>query len=236
MRFARLSVLTTSVIVALALAGQVQAGPITYGPTPYLSAADSPFAGGAGLDYFYLEDFEDFALNTPGVTASAGYSTKPAWPASATDSVDGDDGVIDGYGNNGNSWFSSPGPAGVTFTFDAGVLGALPIEAGIVWTDGMDPITFEAYDAYGALIGSISTTGVADPVYTGTTAEDRFFGISYPDGIGKIKLYSGPAGVASGIEMDHLQYGGNTIPAPGAVILAGIGAGVAGWLRRRGII
>ena len=42
------------------------------GPSPYLSFADSPFNGGS-FSYFHLEDFEDGSLNTPGVTASAGF-------------------------------------------------------------------------------------------------------------------------------------------------------------------
>ena len=47
------------------------AGP--FGPTAYLEASASPFAaidfsGG----YFYLEDFEDHALNSPGAAATSG--------------------------------------------------------------------------------------------------------------------------------------------------------------------
>ena len=45
------------------------AGAAILGPTPYLSAADSPFAG-LGLSNFSLEDFEDIALNTPGLSAA----------------------------------------------------------------------------------------------------------------------------------------------------------------------
>ena len=32
-------------------------------------------------------------------------------------------------GEGGDDWFSSPGSTGVSFTFDAGVLGALPTHA-----------------------------------------------------------------------------------------------------------
>jgi hypothetical protein len=230
MRFVRSSVLTMSVVAALVLTSQVQAGPWTiYLPSPYLSAADSPLTG-AGLDYFYLEDFEDGLLNTPGVTASTGYPTKPTYPAMYTDSVDADDGVIDGSGNGGNSWFTPNGPAGVTFTFDAGVLGAFPTVAGIVWTDGVEPVTLEVYDASGTLVLTTTGMGFADGNYMGGTAEDRFFGVMYGDGISKITLLN----AQGGMEMDHLQYGGTVpVPVPGAVILAGIGAAVAGWLRRR---
>ncbi len=219
-----------ALLAVAALTGQVQATWTLYGPMPYLQTSDSPFIG-LGLDYFYLEDFEDFALNTPGVTASAGYSTKPTWPAELTDSVDGDDGVVDGFGTRGNSWFSMDGGTGVTFTFDAVTLGSLPTHVGVVWTDGIDPIKFAAYDSFGTLVGEIDASGIADGVYTGTTGEDRFFGIIYSDGISKIMLASG---VGGGIELDHLQYGGtNPIPAPGAVVLVSLGAALSGWLRRR---
>src|SRR5690242_6738717 len=46
------------------------------GPTPYLSRADSPFdLSGLGTTFF-LEDFEDHALNTPGVSVS-GVDVRP---------------------------------------------------------------------------------------------------------------------------------------------------------------
>ena len=200
-----------------------------YGPTPYLSAADSPFDG-SGLGYFYLENFEDGLLNTPGVTASAGVSTKSLYAAAYVDSVDGDDGSIDGHGNAGNSWFSSNGSAGITFTFNSVTLGSLPTQAGIVWTDGLNPITVKFYDGVGTFIGSISVTGVADGSFTGGTAEDRFFGLEYSGGIGSILISSG---AGAGIEVDHLQYGGIVVPAPGALLLGSIGAGLLGWMRRR---
>src|SRR5438067_673727 len=81
------------------------------GPSPYLSFADSPFNGGS-FGYFYLETFEDGALNTPGVTASAGSVTSPG---SLTDSVDGDDGTIDGSGTAGHSYISGTSTS-LTFT------------------------------------------------------------------------------------------------------------------------
>jgi hypothetical protein len=84
------------------------------GPTPYLSFADSPFNGGS-FSYFYLETFEDHLSNTPGVTGSPGGVTSVVFGPSIHDSVDADDGVIDGSGLNGDSYFSSSGAGGVTF-------------------------------------------------------------------------------------------------------------------------
>lgn len=68
--------------------------------------ADTPaglFAGPTSL-----EDFEDGVLSF-GITASTGGpggSGAPFGPNDFTDSVDCDDGVIDGFGQNGWSWFS----------------------------------------------------------------------------------------------------------------------------------
>src|SRR5213080_4377331 len=76
-------------------------------------------------------------------------------------SVDADDGVIDGSGLAGDDWFFSPGSDGVTWTFDATVLGGLPTCVGVVWTDGAGPTTFEAFDANGVSLGTV-TANIAD--------------------------------------------------------------------------
>ena len=97
---------------------------------PYRSFADSPFAAQAhNSDYFYLETFEDGALNTPGIQdntidiLTGGKVTLPdgrevqlggiavverqgevRGPGSLTDSIDFDDGSYDGSGNHGHSY------------------------------------------------------------------------------------------------------------------------------------
>jgi hypothetical protein len=229
MRALKVSQLVLCGAVLLSCGGLANAVTI-YGPSPYLSAAASPFDG-SGLGYFYLEDFEDGLLNTPGVTASAGIATKVLYAAAYVDSVDGDDGSIDGNGNGGNSWFSSNGAAGITFTFDPLVLGSLPTQAGIVWTDGLNPVTVDFYDGVGTFLGGVTAYGIADGSFMGGTAEDRFFGMEYSGGIGSMFISSGPG---AGIEVDHLQYGGPVrVPAPGALLLGGLGTAILGWLRRR---
>jgi hypothetical protein len=173
-------------------------GATPFGPTPYLSAADSQFALGTGS--FCLEDFEGAGFDVPGVTGNG--TLQPA--TSITDSVDGDDGAIDGFGTAGQSYFSGDGAGGITFTFDPQAPLGLPTSAGAVWTDGglgVD-VTFESFDQNGTSLGTIVATAVADNDNSGGTAEDRFFGITNPGGISAIKL-SSPGG---GIEVDHLQF------------------------------
>lgn len=187
-----------------------QGSPTFLGPTPYLSQADSPFDFNMdgfvnAADMIFLETFEDGSLNTPGVTASTGSIIGWAQFTSLVDSVDADDGLINGTGvtsTAGRSLFSSGGATGITFTFNAAILGELPTHAGIVWTDGSGTITFDAFDADGVLLGTVSANH-ADGSNFSTTGEDRFYGVVYSGGIWKIRIRN----TLGGIEVDHLQYG-----------------------------
>jgi hypothetical protein len=187
---------------ALALATPRGAGAATLlGPTPYLDASNSPLDTAA--PDFALEDFEDGVLGLPGVAASAG---APLAPGTDTDSVDGDDGLIDGLGRDGHSFFSSDGPAGITVSFDA--LGGFPRQAGLVWTDGEGDVTFEAFDADGLSLGVVGPVGLGDGSSDGATPEDRFFGVIHDGGVSAIRI----AGGTGGFEIDHLQLGGFNQP------------------------
>jgi len=175
-----------------------QAGGPNIGPIPYLSQADSPFALGTGT--FCLETFESGSLSVPGVTGDAAVTG----PAGNTDSVDADDGSIDGSGTSGRSYFTGDGSTGITFTFDPnGPLG-LPTSAGMVWTDGVGVASnaFEAFDQNGASLGAYGPFAIADGSNSGQTAEDRFFGAVNAGGILAIKL----SNTSGGIEVDHLQF------------------------------
>lgn len=198
-----------------------------FGPTPYLSAADSPFAS-LNFSYFYLEDFEDSALNTPGIAIAA--MGPVVGPSNDTDSVDGDDGIVDGSGRAGHSLYTTPGSTGssMAFHFDPAVLGGLPTHVGIVWTDvgrvtsGEDFSGLVVAEALGP--DGLTSVGVIGPVLlggdgsvAGLTAEDRFFGFSNPAGISRLSI-SMPNSIDW--EVDHLQYG-LIVPEPSYAILAG---------------
>lgn len=200
--------------------------------TPYLSSADIPAGFYFGAAPALLDTLEDRSLDasltgTHGALLDVGFG-------GARDSVDADDGLIDG--NCGPqtagrcvSWFNGNGAQGVTFTFVGS--GALPTAFGLVWTDGGGTITFSAIGAEGQSLGSVSASGFADNSFGGTTGEDRFFGVQFAGGIRSITITNS----SGGIEVDHLQYGAMApVPEPGswALMAAGL-AGMAGWKRRR---
>ena len=172
------------------------------GPSSYFEACDSGFDMRGLGDEWYLENFEDGALNVPGVTNING---AVLGPGAGADSVDGDDGAVDGIVTTtaaGISFFHNNGPTGISFIFDPNTFGPLqpPTAAGIVWTDGSGTITFEAFSDTAC---TVSLGTVTHPVSGGAADEDRFFGVIDRAGIGCIHIENS----FSGIEVDHLQYG-----------------------------
>lgn len=189
-----------AVPVDSAIADAVAPTPFFLGPTPYLTAADAPWRP-ADFTAFVLEDFEDGTLDAPGLTASA-YMLSSTFGPSRIDSVDGDDGAVNGAcGGCEALWAGGT----VTFTFSPTEPGGLPTAVGLVWTDGGpgSTVVFEAFAADGAPLGSVTGAGFADDSNDGGTAEDRFFGVRYSGGVGSIRV----GNTTGGIEIDHLQYG-----------------------------
>lgn len=215
------SVLAVTVLLGVVTSPALSAS-IFFGPTPYTSAASIPAGFYIGAPTA-LEDFEDSFLDF-GITASGGSIINQATSLGLVDSVDGDDGTIDGSGSTGHSWFFSDGPTGVTFT-----LPGLPTSAGIVWTDGWGTTTFEAFGPGMVSLGIIGPVALADDFITGETAEDRFFGVQDSGGILAIKL----SNTEAAIEVDHVQFG-SAVPVPPAVYLFVSGLlGLIGIARRR---
>jgi PEP-CTERM motif len=240
----RILAIITAAAALVALPHLAAASPI--GPTPYLSFADSPFSGGS-FSWFFLEDFEDGLFNTPGVSASP--STVAIAVGGFTDSVDGDDGFIDGSGSNGHSLWSNFASSLFQFDFSSAALGALPTHVGLVWTDvgnvvtgnyGFDGITFEAFDENGVTLGMTGPFVLGDGAISGQTAEDRFFGAINSGGISRVEIRS-PG--SNDWEVDHLQYGFaaerelevQPVPEPGTcgLLLTGLGL-IVRKLRRKG--
>jgi hypothetical protein len=165
-------------LVAFGGARSAFGAPFFFPPSPYGGVAQSPLNSPA------VENFEDGLLNLPGTTVSGG---NLATGGCCTDSVEG--------GSDGHSWYAGS-DASLTFTFDATVLGGLPIQAGLVWTDVgfggsySSAFVFEAFGPGGVPLGSgvgvvVLGDGCCD---TGQQDEDRFFGVYDPSGISAIRI------------------------------------------------
>jgi hypothetical protein len=190
--------LVVAVIAQFVMANDAAAQAAYLGPTSYIGKADSPFDTDAFG--FCVEDFENSKFDIPGATGNGVIIA----PSGITDSVDEDDGAIDGFGIGGYSYFQGNGAGGIEITFDEARTHGLPTAIGIVWTDGgvAAPITFEAFGPGGlSLLGPNGPNDHADSDHGGGTAEDRFYGATNPTGISKIVI----SNTTGGIEVDHIQ-------------------------------
>lgn len=201
----------------LALAAQsahAAAATFFFTNTPYRSAANIPAGFYAGGAPDLLENFEDGSLHAS-LSASAG--SVIGHLNGQGDSVDADDGRVDGRASSGRSWLSA---SGVTFTFTGA---RLPTAFGIVWTDGSGAVTFSASAGDGSVLGTLIGSGFADASFIGAVDEDRFFGVTYAGGIRSISI----SNAGGGLELDHVQYGTMATPVP---------LPAAGWLMLTGLI
>ena len=188
-------------IAAAAVAGGPgqQQGPISaYGPSSYLQKGDGPFFPGGcarpGVEY-YLEDFEDGDLDTPGLIIPAGQRDILA-PGPNTDSID----------PNGLSMRASVASAGaVTLVFDDTALNGYPEQVGFVITDtnGAENTTFTVFVIDGDNNNaSFNFSNIGDNSAANSADDDVFIGVSSANGIAQVQILS-PAQLW---EIDHIQY------------------------------
>ena len=188
--------LNCTALITLALgtvACHTASGATFFQQNPYLSAADIPAGFYGGGSPQALENFEDGTLDF-GITADNGGVIPPGF-SGAIDSVAGDGNPSDPLGVRGHSWFSGSGS--VTLTIPSG-----HTAAGVVWTDGANPVFVEFFGPGGSL-GVQGPFNIADGSFFGTTGEDTFFGLQDPGGITQIHIWN----LGGGIELDHGQYG-----------------------------
>jgi hypothetical protein len=182
-------------VVAL-LAEPFAANATLVGPIPYHCFADYPSVR-AAFSAFPMEDFEDDVSGGSAPTATPFEMRLAASRDNPFDPADIDDMMEDGYAGCGHTWFASS-DASLTFTFSTALLGSLPTDAGLLWTDiglanvraGSDSVLFEAFDASHNLLGVIGPASLGDGLFAGQTAEDRFFGVTSPGGIASIRITS----------------------------------------------
>ena len=149
LRCSILTVLAFGLMVTTARAGG--SAPFTYiGPSPYLGFSDSPFAASAVFG-FCNETFEDGTMDVPDVTGNGTVLS----PAANIDSVDEDDGEIDGSGTGGHTYFSGSGAVGLTFTFQEGRTHGYPTKVGVVACEFAHHHHGDFQDVHGQLLDGL---------------------------------------------------------------------------------
>jgi hypothetical protein len=203
---------------------------------------DSPFdLSGLGSTMF-IEDVEDGTIDTP----LAIVDTIVREPGPLTDSVDADDGVVDGQGNDGHSLEATFYRTHPTFpwthhTYFSILVVDEPVTAlGFVWTDGFrqSAVNMGIYGASGNYLGDCTYGSLMDSFNTGETAEDRFIGVISNESIRRLSFVIDSVGLepwSERFEFDHVHYGHQALPEPGFVLntilsLTGLGVLRHRWL------
>ena len=159
-------------------------------------------------------------FNLPGVTAAGNnLLLSSAFGSTAVDSVDADNGAIDGngqrVGNMGEAYWANGSP-GFTFTF----VGPLPTHAGVVWTDGAGLVSFLTWDSANALIAH--RAGILkgeDQGYTGRI--DRGLGSDVDGQVAVSALAADTGGKGIGIIDATVDGTGNTLNSPEGIAVDG---------------
>ena len=150
-------------------------------------------------------------LAQPAPALGVSLSTLNGSSVVTTQSVDGDDGSVDGSGATGHSLnvITAGGATGATFTFNNITICADPKSAAVAVTAAnASLLTFTTYDTFNAVSGTYNLSGVGT---SSATSDDFLFWASDPAGISAISVTSNSA--ATSMFLDHLQYDTlNTVP------------------------
>jgi len=189
-------VITTAAVPALAADALV-----VLSPQNYTKLGDSGLFGAMSLDDdFFCETFEDGTVNTPGLGIAGGAILAPG---ASTDSVDFDDGVLNGLGTAGRSYKAAPG-ATVSVSINGTALAGLPERLAFAWTDGAQNSSMTLVVTTGNGLTFTRTVGPAmDGSSNGATAEDRLVSITSSFGIASVAITTTGG---AGFEIDHVQY------------------------------
>ncbi|MFO0827449.1 MAG: VCBS repeat-containing protein [Phycisphaerales bacterium] len=199
----RVALSVEAIVIGCLIASSASAQTWT-GPTPYLSAMNSPFFATQTVQrQYFLEDLEDATVDTRGLVIPDGVIYAPSV---VTDSVDIDDQLLNGLGTGGYSM--GPGALNITLQFDNTQLGGYPTRVGFVWTDGPPGSTIQvvAMNPQDITVAQIFSN-LGDASFGGTTADDRFIGIEWPAGIAQLQIQS----LSPQTEIDHIQYNAPTL-------------------------
>lgn len=205
---------------------------ICLSPKPYRSIDDSPFDRTSVGTTFYSVDVEgNNAIANSSLISPEGVVIGPVrvrQPGDLTDSVDADDGIIDGNGNGGHSL--SPSGQLILFptlpiTLRTSFSILMPTRSfanvlGFVWTDGHQA---------SSVVFSNPGTGqrcefrdLMDGYNGGETAEDTFIGVMWDrpeililDVIVEVQSFQP---LTEYFEFDHVQYGTQVVPEPSYAI------------------
>lgn len=170
---------------------------IFHDPIPYRSIADSPFdMSGLGKTFFF-DDFEDGTFDFPDGVFSSPFMIET--PGPLTDSVDADDGDIDGNGSGGHA-LKPESRITINLTnppqfikdyvlyFDSKLLASYPNSFGVVLTDGM-PNSYHVMEVNEGN-GYVSRVYLPplDNDFNGGASEDRFFAVTSTQGIRSLSI------------------------------------------------
>ncbi len=166
-----------------------------------------------GATYFFLEDFEDGQLDSPGLSFSGAGTVRTTDGRNGSELKSSASGVAEeGTTVRGGFRFTSANVT--TWTFDSTALGGnLPTYFGFAipedWNGASDYAkTVIAYDINDNVIGTIDNTGGVTP------SAVPFYGFKTDVGIAYLQIASNSPG-----ESDHFQYGYQAVPEPSALMM-----------------